>query len=47
MALLILGLVIFLGAHAFSMARAPRAALMARLGEGPYKGLYALASLIG
>src|SRR3954471_9742131 len=47
MALLILGLVIFLGVHAFSMARAPRAALMARLGEGPYKGLYALASLIG
>jgi uncharacterized membrane protein len=47
MALLILGLVIFLGVHAFSMARAPRAALVARLGEGPYKGLYALASLIG
>jgi len=47
MALLIIGLVIFLGVHAFSMARAPRAALVARLGEGPYKGLYALASLIG
>src|SRR3954464_15474760 len=47
MALLILGLVIFLGTHAFTMARAPRAALIARLGEGPYKGLYALASLIG
>jgi uncharacterized membrane protein len=47
MALLILGLVIFLGVHAFTMARAARAALIARLGEGPYKGLYALASLIG
>jgi uncharacterized membrane protein len=47
MALLILGLVIFLGTHAFTMARAPRAALIARLGEGPYKGLYALASLVG
>jgi uncharacterized membrane protein len=47
MAILVLGLAIFLGTHAFTMARAPRAALIARLGEGPYKGLYALASLIG
>ena len=39
MALLLLGLVMFLGTHAFTMARGPRAALVARLGEGPYKGL--------
>src|SRR5215203_7385910 len=47
MALLILGLVLFLGTHAFSMAREPRAGLVARLGEGPYKGLYSLLSIAG
>ena len=47
MTLLILGLVIFLGMHGFSMARGSRAALIARVGEGPYKGLYSLVSLIG
>lgn len=47
MTLLILGLVIFLGTHGFSMARGSRAALIARVGEGPYKGLYSLVSLIG
>ncbi len=47
MTLLVLGLVIFLGTHSFSMARGPRAALVARIGEGPYKGLYSLVSLVG
>src|SRR5215203_442535 len=47
MALLILGLVLFLGTHAFSMAREPRAGLVGRLGEGPYKGLYSLLSIAG
>jgi uncharacterized membrane protein len=47
MFLLILGLVVFLGTHAFTMARERRAALIGRLGEGPYKGLYSLLSLIG
>jgi uncharacterized membrane protein len=47
MALLILGLVVFLGTHAFTMARERRAGLIARFGEGPYKGSYALVSLIG
>lgn len=47
MTLLILGLVIFLGMHSFSMARGRRAALIARIGEGPYKGLYSLVSLLG
>jgi uncharacterized membrane protein len=45
--LLVLGLVLFLGAHAFSMARSHRAAAVARIGEGPYKGLYSLLSLAG
>jgi len=45
--LLVLGLVIFLGTHSFSMARGNRAALIGRIGEGPYKGLYSLVSLAG
>jgi uncharacterized membrane protein len=45
--LLVLGLVLFLGTHAFSMARSNRAAAVARIGEGPYKGLYSLVSLAG
>ncbi len=47
MTLLILGLVLFLGTHAFTMARGPRARLAARFGEGPYKGVYSLLSLAG
>jgi uncharacterized membrane protein len=45
--LLILGLAIFLGTHSFSMARGRRAALIAKIGDGPYKGLYSLVSLVG
>jgi uncharacterized membrane protein len=45
--LLILGLAIFLGIHFFSMARGSRASLIARIGEGPYKGLYSLIALLG
>nr|WP_281369201.1 NnrU family protein [Microvirga mediterraneensis] len=45
--MLIVGLVIFLGMHSFSMARARRAALIGRIGEGPYKGLYSIMSLLG
>ncbi len=47
MTLLVLGLMVFLGMHAFSMARPQRAAVVARLGEGPYKGLYSLISFAG
>jgi len=47
MTILILGLVVFIGSHAFTMARGPRAQAIARLGEGPYKALYSLVSLIG
>jgi uncharacterized membrane protein len=47
MVLLIAGLIVFLGVHTFTTLRAPRAALIARLGEGPYKGLYSLVSAVG
>jgi uncharacterized membrane protein len=47
MTLLILGLVVFLGTHSFTMARGPRAKLRERLGEGGYKGLYSLLALAG
>ena len=48
MALLILGLVIFLGVHSVRIfADGARTSLIARLGPGPWKGLYALASLAG
>jgi uncharacterized membrane protein len=47
MTTLILGLILFLGAHAFSMLRAPRAALVGRLGENGFKGAYSLVSLAG
>lgn len=47
MAILIAGLIVFLGVHTFTMLRGPRAALAARLGEGPYKGLYSLVSAAG
>jgi uncharacterized membrane protein len=45
---LILGIAVFAGAHLFSMLLPDqRDALKARMGEGPYKGIYALASLAG
>ncbi|EIM29572.1 NnrU family protein [Microvirga lotononidis] len=47
MTLLIVGLVLFLGIHSFSMARGRRAELIGRIGEGPYKGLYSILSLAG
>jgi uncharacterized membrane protein len=47
MAILILGLALFIGTHAFTMARAPREALIGRVGEGAYKGVYSLLSLAG
>ncbi|MGH6671683.1 MAG: NnrU family protein [Xanthobacteraceae bacterium] len=43
----ILGLVIFLGAHVFVTMRDRRAALVKAIGEGPYKGLFSLISLVG
>jgi uncharacterized membrane protein len=47
LAIMILGLAALLGTHVFTTRRAPRADLIARIGEGPYKGLYSLVSLIG
>jgi uncharacterized membrane protein len=47
MTLLILGLVLFIGTHSFTMARGPRAGMLGRFGEGPYKGIYSLLSLAG
>lgn len=47
MAILILGLIVFLGVHAFTMFRGARAALIARLGENGYKAAYSVASLVG
>jgi uncharacterized membrane protein len=47
LAILVIGLVVFLGAHVFVTCRAQRAALIARIGEGPYKGLFSLVSLVG
>jgi uncharacterized membrane protein len=47
MLLLILGLALFLGTHAFTMARGPRAALVGRFGDTPYKIGYSVLSLAG
>lgn len=47
MTMLIAGLVLFLGAHTFTTMRDARGAAIARIGEGPYKGLYSLASAVG
>jgi uncharacterized membrane protein len=47
MAVLIVGLVLFLGIHTLTTLREPRAALIGRIGEGPYKGLYSAVSAIG
>lgn len=48
MAILILGLVLFLGVHSTRIvADSWRTATIARIGEKPWKGLYALASLAG
>jgi uncharacterized membrane protein len=47
MATLVLGLVLFFAAHVFITLRAPRAAVIARIGEWPYKALMGLVSLIG
>jgi uncharacterized membrane protein len=44
---LVLGLAVFLGMHVFVTRRAARAALIARIGEWPYKGLFSLVALLG
>jgi uncharacterized membrane protein len=48
MTILILGLILFLGAHSVSIAApAWRTAAIARIGDGPWKGLYSLVSIAG
>jgi len=48
MLVLVVGLLVFLGVHSVSIvAPAWRAATIARLGEGPWKGLYSLVSAVG
>ena len=43
----ILGLVVFLGAHVFVSLRNERAALISRIGRGSYLGLFTLVSVVG
>jgi uncharacterized membrane protein len=47
LAVLILGLIVFIGGHALTMTRGARAALVARTGEVPYKIVYALVAILG
>jgi uncharacterized membrane protein len=47
LALEILGLVVFLGAHVFVTRRGERAVLIGKIGEWPYRGLFSLVSIIG
>ena len=47
LAILILGLVVFIGAHVFVTLRGERAALIARLGENTYKIAFSVVSAIG
>lgn len=47
MLILVLGLALFLGTHAFTMARGPRARAIERLGENGYKIAYSVSSLAG
>lgn len=44
---LIFGLLLFIAVHMISVIPGLRAKLVARLGEGPYKGLFSLISLLG
>jgi uncharacterized membrane protein len=45
---LVLGLVIFLGVHSLrAIAPAGRDSMIRSLGEGPYKGLYSFAAIVG
>jgi uncharacterized membrane protein len=45
--ILVLGLILFLGPHVLVTMRPQRADVIKRLGEGPYKGVFAVVSIIG
>ena len=47
MLILIVGMLVFLGIHTVPMQRGLRQNLVERLGEGPYKGLFALTAFVG
>ena len=47
LAIMIVGLAVFLGSHTLVTLRPQRAAAIARVGERGYKGLFALVSLVG
>jgi uncharacterized membrane protein len=47
LAVLVIGLAVFIGGHLFATMRTQRAALVARVGEAPYKGLFSLFALVG
>jgi uncharacterized membrane protein len=47
LAIMILGLVLFIAPHVFVTRREARAAAIARLGERGYKGLFSLISIVG
>jgi uncharacterized membrane protein len=44
---LVLGLILFLGPHVFVTMRSQRAGAVKQLGEWPYKGLFAVISIVG
>jgi uncharacterized membrane protein len=45
--LLILGLVLFLGTHTFVSLRGQREQAIAKLGAGPYRGVYTVVAVVG
>jgi uncharacterized membrane protein len=47
LAILILGLAVFLGGHGFTTCRAARDRLIARLGAGAYRVLFSLVAVVG
>ncbi len=47
MSILLLGLALFIGIHFFTTLRGQRAAVIGRLGEGGYKGLYSVLAAAG
>jgi uncharacterized membrane protein len=47
MVTLLIGIIVFLGVHTLAAQRVARANLIGRFGEGPYKGLFSLVSIVG
>jgi uncharacterized membrane protein len=47
LAIMIAGLAVFFGVHVFTTMRTQRGAMIAKLGEGPYKIVYSILSAIG